>query len=91
MAVYESDGLNCVSFEGGIDFPVWEQYGSSDSDSGASGDGMIYFSPNAEWENATSRFAVRINIDGQLIHEELTLVECYSFRNNNKFRRKLRS
>ena len=80
IAVYESDGLNCVSFEGGIDFPVWEQHGSSDSDSGASGDGMIYFSPNAEWGNATSRFAVRINIDGQLIHEELTLVEDNVYR-----------
>ena len=75
IALYESDGYNCVSFEGGIDFPVWEQYSSSDS-----GDGMIYFSPNAEWKNATSRFAVRININGQLIHEELTLVEGNVYR-----------
>ena len=41
---------------------------------------MIYFSPNAEWGNATSRFAVRININGQLIHEELTWVEDNVYR-----------
>ncbi len=79
MAVYESDGLNCVSFEGGIDFPVWTQYGSSNPNPGTTpepaGDGKIYFSPNEEWRNETNRFAVRININGQFEYEELTLVE----------------
>lgn len=70
MATCESDGLNCVSFEGGIDNPIWTSHGNS-----GSGDGMIYFTPNAEWNNATSRFAVRININGQLEYQELTLVQ----------------
>ena len=88
IAAYDSSDFNCVSFEGGINFPVWEQYGSSDSNIGTTpeptGDGTIYFTPNEEWKNDTSRFAVRIVIDGKAEYEELTPVEgdvyCFAER-----------
>ncbi len=64
------------------DYPVGTQYDSLSLLSETSGDGMIYFTPNVQWRNETSRFAVLINMGGGKSEtEELILIEndVYSF------------
>lgn len=71
LAIYEGEG-NCVSFEVNPDEPVWMNHNGSGTTDGNS---MIYFTPNEEWKNETSRFAVRINISGKIESKELIPVE----------------